>query len=252
MEMSYGQLEMTLLGHFRIHPDKVSTFRSRIKQLQRLQFPPGVNVGRGTKMTYTSEHLFMLVTAFELIGSGLTAQLACTIVTDHWSEFSAGFALQAIGERRYPGDNEDAVFAFLVIRSFYELQFEKVGEAEHSNVYICDHEGLGPLMQHRRLLPNHTKIIVSTGSILESVLRVAREQSGIKDATISSVDFNGWLPRENPQFLRFASAYPDRSNLEVRRYQHKMFKNDPDSLTEKGEREAAEFIANGYAIDDML
>lgn len=91
MQLSYSQLEAILVTHFGIHPDRVSTFRARIKQLQRLGFPSGINIGRGVKMAYSAEHLFQLATAFELIDIGLTAQTATTVTAQNWTGISAAF-----------------------------------------------------------------------------------------------------------------------------------------------------------------
>ena len=73
----------------------MSRFRARIKQLQRLEFPAGVNVGRGAKMPYTTEHLFKLIIAFELIDKGMTAKPASMLIERHWPRFKAGIAAAA-------------------------------------------------------------------------------------------------------------------------------------------------------------
>lgn len=99
MELSYAQLERTLAVHFGIHPEREGTFRARVKQLQRLGFPPGVNIGRGTRMTYSAVHLFQLASAFELMRLGLPASSATAIVEQNWPDFGAGYALAY--KRRY-------------------------------------------------------------------------------------------------------------------------------------------------------
>lgn len=91
MKLSYRQLEAILAAYLGVHPDRVSTFRSRMKQLQRLEFPVGVNIGRGVRMTYTAEHLLQLAVAFEVIGSGLAAKAATDLVTTYWERFQAAF-----------------------------------------------------------------------------------------------------------------------------------------------------------------
>ena len=91
MELSYRQLEGILAAYLAVHPDKLSTFRSRMKQLQRLEFPPGVNIGRGVRMTYSAEHLLQLAVAFEVIGAGLAAKVATETVAQYWDRFQAAF-----------------------------------------------------------------------------------------------------------------------------------------------------------------
>lgn len=80
-----------MAAYLNVHPDKISTFRSRMKQLQRLEFPVGVNIGRGVRMTYTAEHLLQLAVAFEVIGTGLAAKAATDLVTTYWDRFQAAF-----------------------------------------------------------------------------------------------------------------------------------------------------------------
>jgi len=81
-----------LAAYLNVHPDKIGTFRSRMKQLQRLEFPAGVNIGRGVRMTYTAEHLLQLAVAFEVIGTGLAAKAATDLVSEHWMKFQTAFA----------------------------------------------------------------------------------------------------------------------------------------------------------------
>jgi hypothetical protein len=92
VQLSYRQLEAILTAYLNVHPDKVGTFRSRLKQLQRLEFPQGVNIGRGVRMTYSADHILQLATAFEVIGAGLAAKAATDLVTKHWSAFQTAFA----------------------------------------------------------------------------------------------------------------------------------------------------------------
>lgn len=91
MEMSYRQLEVILAAFLSVHPERLGTFRSRLKQLQRLEFPDGVNIGRGTRMTYGATHLLQLAVAFELIGTGMPAKTATETVNAYWPRFKAAF-----------------------------------------------------------------------------------------------------------------------------------------------------------------
>lgn len=78
-------------AYLNVHPDKFATFRSRMKQLQRLEFPAGVNIGRGVRMTYTAEHLLQLAVAFEVMGTGVAAKAATELVSEYWDRFQAAF-----------------------------------------------------------------------------------------------------------------------------------------------------------------
>lgn len=248
MKLTYGQLELTLAIHLRVHPDKVPTLRSRIKQLQRLQFPPGVNVGRGSKMEYTGEHLFMLVTAFELIGLGLPAQTVCNLVTDHWAHFSAGYALSALQDRRFNQDKPEQVLAVVWMQSLHEIQFgNDLNEVRPSFVLICDESAAKRELRPYNFDHHYSRIILSIGKLLLRIIKIAKEQSGVKGATAYDDDFHSWLPSADMAGVDFASRYPDRSNLVIRKRLQHMYGNDPDSLTPDGADEANEFLANDYS-----
>lgn len=248
MELSYGQLEATLAGHFRIHPDRIGTFRSRIKQLQRLQFPPGVNIGRGARMLYSGEHLFQLVMAFELIGFGLPAMSACSLVERHWEQFSAGYALSALQGRRWGRKEKDPhIVAVLWIEALHEIQFNKhAGVIEPSSVDIKDQAAAVGELADYDFDRHNTRLIISIGKALTQVLEVSRRVAGVEDASVYDAEFHRWLPLGKVPWITFRSRYPDRSNLPMRRHLHQFSGEDPDSLTPDGAEEAQQFLANDY------
>ncbi len=248
MKLTYGQLELTLASHLQIHPDKVPTLRSRIKQLQRLQFPPGVNVGRGSKMEYTGEHLFMLVTVFELIGFGLPAQTACNLVKDHWSHFAAGYSLAALQERRSTKDKPDQVLAILWMQSLHEIQFSAGwGDVLPSSLKVCDETAAKRELRPYDFDHHYTRLFLSLGKLLARVVKIAKEQAGVKDASIYDDDFHPWLPQGDMSGIDFAEYYPDRSNLAIRKRLQQMYGTDPDAMTPDGMEEANQFLANDYS-----
>jgi hypothetical protein len=248
MKLTYGQLELTLASHLHIHPDKVGTLRSRIKQLQRLQFPPGVNVGRGLKMEYTVEHLFMLVTAFELIGSGLPALPACNLVKQHWAHFAAGYALSVLQERELGGEKRDPIVAIVTVRNLHDIQFSvRWNDAEESAVEICDIAAAVSRLHPSKYNKTFTRILLSAGALVNRILEIAHESAGVKDASIYLESFDEWLPAGIMSGISFKGYYPDRSNLELRKSLHLIFANDPRCLTPEGEEEARVFRENGYS-----
>jgi hypothetical protein len=238
LELSYKQLEATLATYLSIKPDRLATFRSRVKQLQRLEFPPGVNVGRGLKMTYSGEHLFKLVVAFELISSGLPAKSATELSERHWKEFAGGFALVALAERSQQKDRR--VLAQVRVRSLAELQFGKYSAPTPSEVTICDVEALNNLLGIRAQQPFYWSLLSLTDSY-SKVARVAKEVAGV-DFTSWDHELEGWLPKKSDRLsLSFRGGYPDRSNLEIRRELHSIYGQDPESKTPEGEEEAHHF-----------
>ena len=249
MELSYGQVEATLIAHFRIHPDRVGTFRSRVKQLQRLQFPPGVNVGRGTRMGYSGEHLFKLITAFELISIGLPAQTACNLVERHWVRFSAGYALAALQERNWmTRKKHPQVLAILWIEALHEIQFDRKWSTpiEPSSVSIRDQDAAASELANYDFDRHNARIVLSSGKTLERVLKFAKENARVPEASEHDDEFNRWLPSGEVDWITFKGPYPDRSNLLMRQRLHRFSGTDPDSFTPDGVEEARQFLENTY------
>lgn len=251
MKLTFAQLELVLARHLRVHPDKQGTLRSRIKQLQRLQFPPGVNVGRGSKMEYTGEHLFMLVSAFELISLSLPAQTATTVVTDHWDTFAAGYALAALRFRELPSPSEEngvQILAVLKLRGMHEIQFSSSRKSLPSELRIQDEtvarSELRPYDHHE----DYSRIFISIGLLTKRVLKIAIEQAGVH-TSIHDNEFNGWLPKGENRWISFATRYPDRSNIDQRKALHAYFGSDPESLTPEGVEEGRLFAKNEYTPD---
>jgi hypothetical protein len=68
--------------HF-IRPEKRVAFKARLKHLQRLGFPPGVNTGTGRAANYQGQHLFLLGLAFELLQLGLTPERVIKVIGEN-------------------------------------------------------------------------------------------------------------------------------------------------------------------------
>ena len=242
MKFSYGQLEATLSHYLRIQPDRVSTFRARLKQLQRLQFPPGVNVGRGAKMGYSAEHLFMLVSAFELISFGMPAKFATDLVVRHWTHFSAGYGLASLNERSFETPNRyEQVLAVLTVRSMAEIQFFPVFSEGESSVTIMDEAAARPLLSPHKYHRDYSQLFMGLTLIVRRVLEAASNVAGVEEASVYNDEFLTWLPEGKTPHIRFKTRYPDRRNIEMRKELHATFGNDPDASTPDGQEEADYF-----------
>ncbi|GFZ85198.1 MULTISPECIES: hypothetical protein [Sphingobium] len=190
MILTYGQLEATVAAHLRIHPDRVGTLRARIKQLQKLQFPPGVNVGRGAKMAYSGAHLFQLISAFELINLGLPAATATGIVTPSWRQFAAGFgrALQ-----NPFGTRSSDTFIRIMQYSLEDLTGGLDRKGWNSPVYIDDQESLSNdflLRDDQRI--GHSHIIICANDVVRSVIVAADRFSRIPEF-VDDKEFKSWI-----------------------------------------------------------
>lgn len=179
--------------HFRIHPDRASAFRARIKQLaQRYHFPPGSNVGRGEKMSYSTTHLFQIVVAFELINAGLSAGPVTELVESKWWNFACGFGLALRHRRR--ADHEKIVYIRVMNASLVELQGKRE-RAEIPSVFVEDPQSLEAIFKRNDERIANSYIVICASDILLSVLDGVRRAAQVENP-IEDEDFDGWHIRE--------------------------------------------------------
>jgi hypothetical protein len=244
VKLTYRQLETTLIAFHNIKPDRETTFRSRIKQLQRLQFPSGVNVGRGEKMLYTGEHLFKLATAFELISSGLPALGATSLVEQHWTELSAGYGLArlliSLPKSEVGAWPATSIFAQIQFRSLHEIQFTRYGDQFASNVMLMDLEEAKSTLDFTKDRTGNSALIFMLSEIFYRLTETATTRGGVPLASVDR-ELLTWLPRGREHFVQFQGPYPDRSNLEIRRSLHLMNGADPSAHGDAAEQEAKAF-----------
>jgi hypothetical protein len=191
MELTYRKLEAVLVAHLAIDPDRVPTFRSRIKQLQRLNFPSGVNVGRGEKMVYSGAHLFKLVTAFELIGTGMPAQFATQLVERHWDVIAAGYGLahrHNLAIRTY-----ERVYVRFVIRTLHEIQSATKRDQSPSAAYVEDEHHLHELFASPRQRTAWCYPVLCVSDLTSRVTNLAQSIGGILEARYDFEPIT-WLP----------------------------------------------------------
>jgi hypothetical protein len=189
VELSYGQLEAALIMHFRIHPDRASAFRARIKQLaQRYQFPAGANVGRGEKMRYSTTHLFQLVAAFELINAGLNAGSAVETVASKWHNFACGFGL-AVRHRKQKALS-NIVYIRLVDVALISLQGHR-NNAKIPAVFVEDEQSLARILKRNDDRLANAYLIVCATDVVLSVLDCVRRAAQI-ESPLAKIDADDW------------------------------------------------------------
>ena len=74
-----------------IRVDKSETFRSRLKQWQKMGFPDGTKVGKGVKAEYGASQVLQLILLVKLLRIGLTPERAQYVIKNGWKIFKAGF-----------------------------------------------------------------------------------------------------------------------------------------------------------------
>ncbi len=182
-----------------------------------------------------------------MIGIGLPAQTACNLVSEHWPVFRGGYALAALQARRPFDTKAEHILAILWIKALHEIQVNtSYGTNKHSKIKVSDESAAVRELKPYEFEEDSTRLFISVGKLLERVLKIAFEQSGVRDATIYDDEFQSWLPTGRHLAFDFVSHYPDRSNLKMRQHLQSLYGNDPDSFTPDGMEEASDFVARGY------
>ena len=118
---------------------KSETFRSRLKQWQKMGFPEGTKVGKGVKAEYGALQIFQLILLIKLLSIGLTPERAQNLIKFGWPRFKFGFIealksmknsenrlhyffiqIDALSELTAPGKSDDT-HTFVDVFADYEL-----------------------------------------------------------------------------------------------------------------------------------
>lgn len=107
--MQYRELEAVLAKLIGVYPDRRPRFQARLKQLQRMGFPEGVNAGRSARAEYRADQLFKLAFVLELLQIGITPERAISFVQTWWDKIRRGLLLagntdQLVGIAFWPKD----------------------------------------------------------------------------------------------------------------------------------------------------
>ncbi|PQM27663.1 hypothetical protein CVO77_03575 [Sphingopyxis lindanitolerans] len=91
MSLTFAEAQFLVSLVAGIQPEKGETFRSRLKQWQKMGFPEGTKVGRGVKAQYGARQILQLVLLVKLLRIGLTPERAQSVIKEAWTRFMGGF-----------------------------------------------------------------------------------------------------------------------------------------------------------------
>lgn len=134
-ELTFGQLEACASHIARVAEEKRYTFQSRLKQWQKMGFPSGTKVGRGTKVKYTLTHLLQIVLMMQLLRMGLTPERSIKMVNKGWPQFRQGLveAIDHIAE-----EEPVIMYAVVTVNALGELEGWAKTVEETVSVYITN------------------------------------------------------------------------------------------------------------------
>ena len=159
-------------------PGRREKFRMRLKQLQRMGCPTGVNNGRATRMAYEAQHLLELAFVLELIQLGLSPERAVSQVRIWWDWLRRAF-LRA-RDSSYP-----------ILLAFLQGDFEGLVELEpgqepHEGAAVI---GIDPadtadqLRQSLAVLARSRASLINISDVLEGLTRGLRG-AGVESAFV--------------------------------------------------------------------
>ncbi|MEP2988463.1 MAG: hypothetical protein ABJN65_15720 [Parasphingorhabdus sp.] len=88
--MLLGDVEKLLRDGLEIDEENKGAFKSRIQHLQRMQFPPGTNTGKGKKFDYGWTQIIQYIVVFDLIDQGLSPEIATSMVAKRSRAIESG------------------------------------------------------------------------------------------------------------------------------------------------------------------
>lgn len=210
LELTRKQLEAVLIAHHRIQPDKQVTFRSRIKTIQRMGFPPGTNVGRGPKVSYTAEHMLMLVSVFELQQVGLPAERAIKTVLAGWDYLKVGYGVAFQLQDQFDPIDEK-IFGWIHGRALRDLQFELQIPFHHAGIPSASAiTGTELVIRLQRVSPasmQHSFLVLDLSGIVQSVVQSSVNSAGIDDVTLG-LELHEWAEHKGGYLTGFHPLKP--------------------------------------------
>lgn len=173
--LSYAQLENTLAEHFRVAPGRRKKFRMRVKQLQRLHWPRGVNNGRQSRMSYTAQHVLELAFVFELIELGLPPDRAISQVTIWWDWLRRAFLRARDSE--FP-----VIFAFIQgdFADLVEQDPKAPAEDGAAIIGIDPSDSADDMRQALKVLARSRSSLINVSDVLSGLT------GGLKNASVES------------------------------------------------------------------
>lgn len=116
--LTYGQTEEILASMTGIHPSRRPAFQSRLKQWQKMNFPEGVNVGRGVRAAYGGDQFYQLAFMIEVVRAGLPPERGVEAITSAWGLLKLGLMFSA----SHMADNQlEQRFSLIRIDAFDDL-----------------------------------------------------------------------------------------------------------------------------------
>ena len=141
MKFTFAQVEKTLALTHNVDETRRSAFAARLKHLQKMKFPPGVNTGRGRAASYDVGHICLLGVALELNQLGLSPERAVGVITSDHGAIASAF-LRAAEEGPPNGSFLQPMFLYLDPAGLTDLMIDHGRDRAARSFYYIDLDSL--------------------------------------------------------------------------------------------------------------
>lgn len=122
MEFTYKEIQDILSHKHHIASTSLTAFRGRIKHMQRLGFPSGVNTGKGRPASYTWRELLLIGLAFEYLEIGSTPDRSIAEIIKIEDMLLVGLSRVILAAEQPDGSGEVNHFLFAELSALLTLR----------------------------------------------------------------------------------------------------------------------------------
>lgn len=220
LALSYGEVMSFIAKRHSIAEDKMTALRGRLQHFQRLGWPSGANLGRGTRVRYGLKEVMLLAMAFEMVQLGVGPER----IVDAWRQEASGLARQVRDYLTdgYSADNEDPIYFFFFPQFLAPLQIPGERERGFLSLTLKGSNLTDPALMKTLLYEKQMSCaVISISEVIKSVLQLAYDSG--KNLKALQEDAEEWVAAEH------AAGAREPISPEGRAFFKRIFANGSDS-----------------------
>ena len=179
MHLGYGQLQQLMMDMNGIPSSRATAVSSRIRYMNRMDFPRGLRVGKGGRSTYDVEQALAMAVAFELLQCEMSPLRTVRTVRGGWDAARQAFihAWRLVGATGVPAQRTLLATVQYALDDLAEAAPPSPEDAIADGLFLLDAAGLEewavgkPPGRRRLLLLDPVRIIETLHGSLPADLR---------------------------------------------------------------------------------
>lgn len=192
--LSYAEVTSFIAERHSIADDKRTALRGRLQHFQRLGWPSGANLGRGTRVRYGLKEVMLLAMAFEMIQLGMSPER----IVDAWRQEASGLARQVRDylAEGYSADSDDPIYFFFFPQFLAPLQIPGERERGFLSLTLKGSNLTDPGLMRMLLDDKHVSCaVISITAVVDGIADLAH-RSGKNLASLQQ-DAEEWVAAEH-------------------------------------------------------